>query len=100
VYFLKVEASLSAFCTCCSDLPIVEQPVLIYPFIPVDYNFKSPPKWAPKIMPMTNFQVGIGNLGVSGGINMQIGGGMNVQMNVPAPPAVNMKINKPAPPHV
>ena len=57
VYFLVVEASLSAFCTCCSDLPIVRQPILIYPFIPLNYVFNAPPDWQPKMMPAVNLQM-------------------------------------------
>jgi hypothetical protein len=47
IYYLLVEASLAAFCTCCSNLPVVKQPILIYPHIPVDYNFKPQVSWHP-----------------------------------------------------
>lgn len=57
VYFLKVEAVLAASCTCCSDLPVVHQPILIYPYIPVNYIFNAPSNWNPEKMPMTNLQV-------------------------------------------
>lgn len=40
VYVLRVEAVLNASCTCCSDLPVVYQPIVIYPFIEVNYFFK------------------------------------------------------------
>ncbi len=75
-----VDANLAAPCTCCSNLPIVKQPILIFPFIPVDYSFKAPLNWAPTLMPMKNFTVSLGGLGVSVG-----GLGMNMQMNVPPP---------------
>ena len=94
IYHLVVEANLDAACTCCSNLPIVKQPILIFPFIPVDYTFKAPPNWAPKIMPMINLQVPLGGLGVSVG-----GMGMNMQMNMnlPPPPKVTVQANVPPP---
>lgn len=94
IYYLMVEANLAAACTCCSNLPIVKQPILIFPFIPIDYMFKAPPNWAPVIMPMKVFQVSLGGLGVSMG-----GMGMNVQMNMPSvpPPSVNVSYNVPPP---
>jgi hypothetical protein len=48
VYFLQVEAVLAASCTCCSDLPVVNQPILIYPYIPVNYAFNAPQNWHPE----------------------------------------------------
>lgn len=92
IYFLMVEANLAAPCTCCSNLPIVKQPILIFPFIPIDYNFKAPPNWEPVIMPMKVFQVSLGGLGVS-----MNGMGMNVQMNMPPPPQLNVNMNVPPP---
>jgi hypothetical protein len=80
-----VNAKLAAACTCCSNLPIVKQPILIFPFIPVDYHFKAPVNWAPTIMPMKVFTVSLGGLGVSVG-----GMGMSMQMNMPPPPSVNI----------
>ena len=56
IYFFRVEAELDASCTCCSDLPIVNQPIVIYPYIPVNYFFQAPPNWAPEEMPMVNLQ--------------------------------------------
>lgn len=56
VYFLRVEAELNASCTCCSNLPIVEQPIVIYPYMNVDYFFKQPSNWNPLMMPMVNLQ--------------------------------------------
>ena len=57
VYFLRVEAVLSASCTCCSELPVVNQEILIYPYIPVNYMFNAPTSWHPEEMPMINLQV-------------------------------------------
>ena len=56
IYFLRVEAELDASCTCCSDLPIVNQPIVIYPYIPVNYNFVSPSNWDPTTMPIVNLE--------------------------------------------
>ena len=88
VYFLRVEAQLAAPCTCCSDLPVVKQPTLIYPFIPVNYNFNPPPNWAPTIMPMANLQIGV---------NVKVPGPPVVAMNVAVPaPAVSVAVAPPA----
>ena len=46
-YYLKVEAVLSVACTCCSDLPIVKQPIHIYPWMPQVPVFQAPSNWAP-----------------------------------------------------
>lgn len=46
-YYLQVAAELSASCTCCSELPIVKQPILIYPWIPVNNVFQAPGNWHP-----------------------------------------------------
>ena len=93
VYFLVVEASLAAPCTCCSDLPIVKQPILIYPFIPLNYIFNPPPNWQPQVMPAVNLQMGglkpnpmnmnlnMGGMGVGMNVNVNAGG-MGVGMNV------------------
>jgi hypothetical protein len=59
VYYLKVEAVLSASCTCCSELPIVKQPILIYPWIPVNYNFNAPNNWHPEEMKMVNIAMNV-----------------------------------------
>lgn len=56
VYFLRVEAVLNASCTCCSDLPVVSQPIIIYPYISVDYFFKQPSNWNPIQMDMIDLQ--------------------------------------------
>lgn len=114
VYFLVVEANLAAACTCCSDLPVVRQPILIYPYIPIDYNFKAPPNWNPKIMPAINLQVGLSTLGIKPQVNMNMGmpsvnanlnmnmGAPNVNMNVNtsnvniSPPKMNVNINGPS----
>lgn len=94
VYFLVVEAKLAASCTCCSDLPVVRQPVLIYPFIPVDYTFKAPPNWSPKIMPPINLQVGLASLGVPNiNMNMNL---PSLSVSVPPPPRINMQVNAPS----
>lgn len=86
VYYLVVEANLAAPCTCCSDLPMVRQPILIYPFIPVNYNFNAPPNWSPKLMPAINLQVGLPSLGIKANpMNMNV----NMNMN-PNPMNVNM----------
>lgn len=49
-YYLEVEAVLSASCTCCSELPVVRQPVLIYPWIPINNVFNAPNNWNPEVM--------------------------------------------------
>ena len=59
-YYLKVEAVLSAMCTCCSDLPVVRQPIHIYPWMPINNVFKAPSNWNPEEMQMINFQVDVG----------------------------------------
>lgn len=56
IYFLRVEAELDASCTCCSELPVVNQPIVIYPLIPVNYFFQAPPNWSPQVMPMMNLE--------------------------------------------
>lgn len=77
-------------CTCCSDLPVVRQPILIYPFIPIDYNFKAPLNWNPKIMPNVNFQVGLSALGIQPKVSM------NINMGPPNPPNMNINLNGPS----
>lgn len=59
VYSLRVESELDAPCTCCSDLPIVNQPIMIYPYIPVNYNFQAPQNWDPTTMPVVNLEQAI-----------------------------------------
>jgi hypothetical protein len=86
VYLLVVEANLAAVCTCCSDLPVVRQPILIYPYIPIEYHFKAPPNWNPKIMPAINLQVGLSALGIKPQVNMNIGmhnSSANINIGVP-----------------
>ena len=56
VYYLRVEAVLNASCTCCSDLPVVNQPIVIYPYINVNYFFKAPSNWNPLSFEMCNLQ--------------------------------------------
>jgi hypothetical protein len=56
-YYLQVEAVLSASCTCCSDLPVVRQPVLIYPWIPVNNIFQAPSNWNPEVMETANLKM-------------------------------------------
>lgn len=56
VYFLRVQAVLNASCTCCSDLPVVYQPIVIYPYIYVNYNFQQPSNWNPIQMDMIDLQ--------------------------------------------
>lgn len=72
-------------CTCCSDLPIVRQPVLIYPFIPLNYVFSPPPNWQPKVMPAMNFPI-------PGIAPNPMNVGMNVSMN-PNPMNVNVNMS-------
>lgn len=67
VYYLKVEAVLAASCTCCSNLPIVKQPILIYPWLPINYNFNAPQGWKPEEMPMINLKMNIE--GANGNLN-------------------------------
>ena len=89
VYYLVVEAELAAMCTCCSDLPVVRQPVLIYPFIPLNYVFNAPPSWHPKMMPAVNLQMP--------GLSVNP---MNISMNVGmSGPAMNVNINPSSPYH-
>lgn len=56
-YYLQVEAVLSASCTCCSQLPVVRQPILIYPWIPVNNNFNAPNNWNPEVMETANLKM-------------------------------------------
>ena len=58
-YYLQVEAVLSASCTCCSQLPVVKQPILIYPWIPINNNFQAPENWHPEVMETMNFKMNI-----------------------------------------
>lgn len=58
-YYLRIESELDASCTCCSELPVVNQSVMIYPYIPVNYIFNSPPNWNPETMPMVNLDQAI-----------------------------------------
>lgn len=58
-YYLKVEAVLSAACTCCSDLPVVKQPIHIYPWIPINNVFNAPSNWHPEVMDMVNFKMDV-----------------------------------------
>jgi hypothetical protein len=51
IYFLRVEAVMDASCTCCSQLPVVTQPVLIYPCFNIDTNWNQPMNWQPQVMP-------------------------------------------------
>jgi len=50
---------LSASCTCCSDLPVVKQPILIYPWMPVNFQFQAPSNWHPEEMQMANLKMGM-----------------------------------------
>jgi hypothetical protein len=56
-YYLQVEAVLSASCTCCSQLPVVRQPVLIFPWIPVNNIFNAPSNWNPEVMETVNLKM-------------------------------------------
>lgn len=56
-YYLQVEAVLSAACTCCSQLPVVRQPILIYPWIPNNNMFQAPSNWNPEVMDTVNIQM-------------------------------------------
>jgi hypothetical protein len=58
-YYLQVEAVLSASCTCCSELPIVKQPILIYPWTPVNNIFQAPSNWRPEVMQMVNLKMNL-----------------------------------------
>lgn len=58
IYYLKVEAVLAASCTCCSQLPVVKQPILIYPWFPNQAVFQQPSIWNPEVMQMVNIQMG------------------------------------------
>lgn len=59
VYYLKVEAELDASCTCCSELPIVEQSVVIYPYMNIVQNFEKPANWTPEMFSAVNLQTAI-----------------------------------------
>ena len=48
---------MSAMCTCCSDLPVVRQPILVYPWIPVNNIFNAPSNWNPEVMDTVNIQM-------------------------------------------
>ena len=56
-YYLQVEAVLSASCTCCSQLPVVRQPILIYPWMPINNAFQAPSNWNPEVMDTVNIQM-------------------------------------------
>jgi hypothetical protein len=58
-YYLQVEAVLSASCTCCSDLPKVQQPILIYPWIPITNIFQAPNNWHPEEMQMVSLKMNL-----------------------------------------
>lgn len=58
VYYLKVEGVLAASCTCCSELPEVKQPILIYPYMVVD-TFQKPANWQPEQMPTVNLNINL-----------------------------------------
>ena len=55
-YYLQVEAVLSASCTCCSELPVVHQPILIYPWMPMN-PFNAPVNWNPEVMETVNLKM-------------------------------------------
>jgi hypothetical protein len=99
VYFLVVDANLAAMCTCCSDLPIVRQPVLIYPFIPLNYHFNPPPNWQPKVMPSINFQmpslsVNPMNVSMNVGMSSNPMNGPAMHVNVPSP-TMHVEVHSP-----
>ena len=56
-YYLQVEAVLSASCTCCSQLPVVHQPILIYPWAPMNNVFNAPVNWNPEVMDTMNLKM-------------------------------------------
>ncbi len=58
-YYLQVEAVLSASCTCCSELPVVKQPILIYPWIPNNNIFQAPSNWHPEVMQMVSLKMNL-----------------------------------------
>lgn len=58
-YFLQVEAVLSANCTCFSQLPVVRQPILIYPWIPVNNVFNAPSNWNPEMMQTIDLKMNV-----------------------------------------
>lgn len=58
-YYLQVEAVLSASCTCCSQLPVVRQPILIYPWMPINNIFQAPENWHPEVMATMDFKMNI-----------------------------------------
>lgn len=58
-YYLHVEAVLSASCTCCSELPVVKQPILIYPWMPVNNVFQAPSNWKPEEMQMVSLKMNL-----------------------------------------
>ena len=64
---------------------------MIYPFIPLNYNFNAPPNWAPKVMPSINLQMP----GLS--VNpMNVNVNMNANpMNMGPPPPSNNPMNEP-----
>lgn len=56
IYYLRVEAVLNASCTCCSELPVVCQPIVIYPYININYMFNQPTNWNPMTYDMIDLQ--------------------------------------------
>jgi len=40
-------------------LPVVRQPILIYPWNPINNIFQAPSNWQPEVMETINFKVGI-----------------------------------------
>eukprot|EP00825_Cyclidium_porcatum_P035872 TRINITY_DN3765_c0_g1_i4.p1 TRINITY_DN3765_c0_g1~~TRINITY_DN3765_c0_g1_i4.p1 ORF type:complete len:227 (+),score=49.06 TRINITY_DN3765_c0_g1_i4:103-783(+) len=74
-YFLQIEASVDASCTCCGTLPIVQIPVLLYPEAAPAIQFQFPSLWQPQQMPVFNIPV----QGLNASINIQMG--QQPQMN-------------------
>jgi hypothetical protein len=40
-------------------LPIVEQGVVIYPYMEIDQSFSKPSDWKPEMLPMVNLQTAV-----------------------------------------
>eukprot|EP01016_Furgasonia_blochmanni_P040905 TRINITY_DN5257_c0_g1_i6.p1 TRINITY_DN5257_c0_g1~~TRINITY_DN5257_c0_g1_i6.p1 ORF type:complete len:585 (-),score=140.39 TRINITY_DN5257_c0_g1_i6:207-1961(-) len=93
-YYLVVESVMDG-CTCCSDTPRVEIPVMIVaPPLP-KRQIQPPPNWQPQLMPPVNITIQMTGPAIPMNINIQAGGMAQPQgFGQPAPPPA---YGKPAP---
>jgi hypothetical protein len=93
-YFLRATTEFNN-CLCCSGLPTIDIPVIIYiPEIYGDINSIRPQNWNPQVMP--TYQINVPNaeqLGINNGFsaNYDQNSGYNSGMNVN--PGVNLNMN-------